>query len=121
MSDASSSSSPTNPTHNSTTSIAELRISLQRCQFELLRLETRLSSGKPVGSCNALSVRLALISEILAAQASGTALVPPEQQLLELMLANAIERLVAATTRAAPPTSDGPELPLEPPTPSAEN
>lgn len=103
-----------NPSPPSMPSIAELQTWLLDCAIELSKLERQISRRGLPASSQALSVRLALISELLSAQRNGVALVAPEQQLLELMLSANMERL-RATIAAMPPPSlpiDGPELPL---------
>lgn len=96
-------------------SIAELRTWLQTCERELQRLDMRLSRGRLPGSLLGLNTRLALISEILAAQRDGVALVSAEQQLLDLMLSASLARVRAAIAAQAPPSLPivAPELPLD--------
>jgi hypothetical protein len=120
-----------NPTPPRTPSIAELRTWLLELSQQLTDFERTLAKAHaptrrtrcligPAGSpseraarLHALRVRLALISELLTAADHGAALVPPEQQLLELMIRSSIDRL--ASMKPAPPSlpSAGPELPLE--------
>jgi len=89
----SSSSSSTNRSPPPTLSPVELRTWLLDCATELATLERSLSRNAPPESLRPLSTRLALISEILAAQRSGAALESAEQQLLELLLSNAVKRV----------------------------
>lgn len=101
-------------------SIAELQTWLLDSAIELSNLERRISRRGLPESSRVLRVRLALISELLAAQRDGVALVSAEQQLLELMLSASLDRLRSAT--AEPSTSspnDGPELLLEEQPPNA--
>jgi hypothetical protein len=87
-------------------STAELRTWLLDCATKLSRLERRLSPSAPSGASTTLSVRLALISEILASIESGAPLEPMEQQLLTRLLDRALLRLGAAIARmpdAQPP------------------
>lgn len=116
---ASSSSSSTSPSPRPTPSTVELRTWLLDCALELSSLERKLSRGVPAESLQPLSTRLALISEILAAQRSGLALESAEQQLLELLLTNAIARVEQAKPVTTSLPNAGPELELEPRPPSA--
>lgn len=126
------------PTPETTPSIAALRTWLHDCATELVSLERKLSVGASTTrrsgwgqsssdsssetstTLSTLSVRLALISELLAAQRAGAALEEPEQQLLELLLSHSLDRLAQMAPLAAPapdPPATAAELPIELPLP----
>ena len=93
-------------------SIAELRTWLLDCATELTELERRLSrsSAEQTPLLRALSVRLALISQILTAQRAGVALESSEQQLFELMLRAQLDRLHQTVHAMRPPTEQEQQL-----------
>lgn len=113
-----------NPTPPSTPSIAELRTWLVECAQQLTDFERTLAEAEDSQSkrthllvglstspderrerLRALSVRLGLISELLAAQTQGVALVLPEQQLFDLMLRASLDRLAGVVAALRPPTA----------------
>lgn len=127
-----------NPEPRPIHSLAELRTWLLDCAEQLTNFERTLAAPDSpskrtrciLGSStspserqerlHALSVRLALISDMLMSQVNGMPLMTAEQQLLDLMLRAQLDRLGVAigdlTTRPQPdPIADYVELGLWPP------